>query len=83
MKLGALAVRLRSHESGDAGWSVCMHVDGVEVTTTSMIAELHADGNHRARMLLGSPCGGEYLDLYGSRTAASPTVMRPGSSTVA
>ena len=55
-----------------------MHVDGVEVTTASMIAELHADGNHRAWMLLGSPCGGEYLDLYGSRTAASPTVMRPG-----
>jgi hypothetical protein len=60
-----------------------MHVDGVEATTASMIAELHADGNHRTWMLLGSPCVGEHVELYGSRTAASPTVTRPGSSTVA
>jgi secernin len=82
----SLAAHLRSHECVEAGWSVCMHVDGVEATTASMIAELHADGSHRTWMLLGSPCVGEYVEyveLYGSRTAASPTVMRPGSSTVA
>lgn len=78
-----LAAHLRSHECTEGGWSVCMHVDGVEATTASMIAELHADGAHRAWMLLGSPCAGEYLDRYGSRTAASPTVIRPGSNTVA
>ncbi|MEP7045097.1 MAG: C69 family dipeptidase [Ilumatobacteraceae bacterium] len=80
---GSIAAHLRSHECVEAGWSVCMHVDGVEVTTGSMIAELHADGAHRAWMSSGSPCTNEYVELYGSRTTVSPTPMRPGSSTVA
>jgi secernin len=87
-----LAAHLRSHDSCvEAGWSVCMHVDGIEKTTASMIAELRVDGHHRALMLLGSPCEEEYVEYevagrsgrYGSRMAASPTVMLPGSSTVA
>jgi secernin len=85
----SLAAHLRSHDSCvEPGWSVCMHVDGVEATTASMIAELRADGEHRVWMLLGSPCENEYIEvygsgLYGSRTAVSPVAMRPGSSTVA
>ena len=40
----------------DDGWTVCMHVDGVEATTASIIAELSADEHHLAHCLLGSPC---------------------------
>lgn len=90
----SLSDHLRSHDSCvEPGWSVCMHVDDVEATTASMIAELRADGDHRVWMLLGSPCEHEYVEMYhtndqrsrssGSSTAASPTVIRPGSSTVA
>jgi secernin len=90
----SLAAHLRSHDSCvEPGWSVCMHVDGVEATTASTIAELHAGGEHQVWMLLGSPCENEYVELYrsgtgraglyGSRTAASPAAIRPGSSTVA
>ena len=59
----SLAAHLRSHDScAEPGWSVCMHVDGVETTTASMIAELRAVGDHRAWMLLGSPCQNEYVE---------------------
>jgi hypothetical protein len=62
--VGALMQHLRSHDScGESGWSVCMHVDGVEVTTASMVAELHADGPSTAWMLLGSPCETEYTRI--------------------
>lgn len=67
----SLAAHLRSHEGSEPGWSVCMHVEGVEATTASMIAELHADGNHRAWMLLGSPCAGEYVEVYSSEVYGS------------
>ncbi|HEY0519487.1 MAG TPA: C69 family dipeptidase [Ilumatobacteraceae bacterium] len=83
----SLAEHLRSHDSClEPGWSVCMHA-GVEATTASMIAELRADGAHRAWMLLGSPCEHDYREVSlaspGSRIAGSPTVTRPGASTVA
>ncbi len=53
---------LRSHEScAEPGWSVCMHVDGVEETTASMVAELPADGPPVAHVLVGSPCLNEYV----------------------
>jgi secernin len=56
---------LRSHDScapGEDGWSVCMHVPGVEATTASMVAELVTDGRaSRAWMLLGSPCQSIYV----------------------
>jgi hypothetical protein len=59
--IGALMHHLRSHDScAEPGWSVCMHVDGVEETTASMVAELHADGPSTAWMLLGAPCSNEY-----------------------
>jgi hypothetical protein len=57
----ALQAHLRSHDScGEPGWSVCMHVDGVEATTASMIVELAAGASPRIRALTGSPCEREY-----------------------
>jgi hypothetical protein len=52
----ALEAHLASHAGGEGGWTVCMHVDGVEETTAAMVAELPADGPPRARFALGSPC---------------------------
>jgi hypothetical protein len=61
----SLARHLRSHDScGETGWSVCMHVPGVEVTAASMIAELHTDGAaHRAWVARGSPCQNDYVEV--------------------
>jgi len=61
----SLAQHLRSHDScADPGWSVCMHVAGVEATTASMIAELRSDGGpHRAWVLTGHPCEQEYVEV--------------------
>jgi secernin len=57
----ALAAHLRSHDScREPGWSVCMHVEGEEVTTASMIAELPVAGPPVAWMLTGSPCRNDY-----------------------
>ena len=60
----ALAEHLRSHDScAEPGWSVCMHVDGVEETTASMIAELRSDGApHRVWTVIGHPCEHEYTE---------------------
>ena len=55
---------LRSHDScAEPGWSVCMHVDGVEETTSSMVAELPADGSPVAHVLVGSPCLNDYVTI--------------------
>lgn len=57
----SIAAHLRSHDScTEAGWSVCMHVDDLEATTSSMIAELAADAPPVAWMLIGSPCRERY-----------------------
>ena len=67
--VAAIAAHLRSHDScGADGWAVCMHArdaDGalVEVTTASMIAELHADGAHRAWVAQGSPCERDHQQI--------------------
>jgi secernin len=56
-----MQAHLRSHDSClEPGWSVCMHVDGVEQTTASMIAELPIRRAPVAHMLLGSPCTHDY-----------------------
>lgn len=66
----AVAAHLRSHDScGDAGWSVCMHVDGVEETTASMIAVLRTDGASEIWTLTGHPCEGEYTHFSFSAAA--------------
>lgn len=54
---------LRHHVGGEEGWTVCMHVDGVEATTAALVAELPGSPADSAapvppiaRFLLGSPC---------------------------
>jgi hypothetical protein len=68
----ALADHLRSHDScAEPGWSVCMHVDGVEATTSSIIAELRNDGGpHRAWVLTGHPCEQQYIEVRVGDTVA-------------
>jgi hypothetical protein len=56
VSVDGLARHLRSHIGGDDGWWICMHVDGVESTTASLIAELPIDAAPRAWFGLGSPC---------------------------
>ncbi|CAN0458806.1 unnamed protein product, partial [Phaeothamnion confervicola] len=57
----ALADHLRSHDScAEEGWSVCMHVEGVEATSASMIVTLPSSGSPEALMLVGHPCQQEY-----------------------
>ena len=59
-----LQAHLRSHIGGDGGWTVCMHVDGVEATTASIVAELpEGDRPAVAHMLLGSPCRSDYVTV--------------------
>jgi hypothetical protein len=76
----SLARHLRSHDScSEAGWSVCMHVPGVEVTTASMIAELHTDHDaHRAWVLRGSPCEHDYVEVPIGRSSVNGAVRAPG-----
>ncbi len=54
---------LRSHCGGADGWTVCMHVPGLEATTASVVTTLTADGPPLARFLLGSPCRSVYVPL--------------------
>ena len=63
VSVAALAAHLRSHVGGADGWTVCMHVDGVEATTASVIATLPNGGTPIARFLLGSPCRSLYVPV--------------------
>lgn len=66
LTLEAAEAHLRSHTGGDGGWTVCMHVDGMEATTASMVAELPATGSGDrpvVRFLLGSPCRSVFVPL--------------------
>ncbi len=56
---------LRSHVGGDDGWTVCMHVDGVEATTASMIVSLPEPsmGPPMAWCLVGSPCASIFVPV--------------------
>ena len=60
----SIAAHLRSHDScTEPGWSVCMHVDGEEATTASLIARLPSGAAPVAWMLTGSPCQQEYAQF--------------------
>jgi len=54
---------LRSHLGGGGGWTVCMHVDGFEATTASVIAELPEGRRPIARFSLGWPCRSVFVPL--------------------
>jgi hypothetical protein len=56
----SLEAHLRSHVGGDEGYTVCMHVPGIEATTASMIVELPVGGRPRVWTVQGSPCEHEY-----------------------
>jgi hypothetical protein len=71
VELDAVKAHLRSHV-GEDGYSVCMHVPGVEATTASMIAELPAGPRPRVSMLLGSPCTSVYVPLFVGRPLGKP-----------
>lgn len=58
----AVEAHLRSHDCAEPGWSVCMHVEGVEATTASVIVELGGTVSV-AHWLLGSPCTHQYLTV--------------------
>lgn len=70
--LESVRSHLRSHVGGPDGWTVCMHVEGVEATTASMIAELRPGGRGVARFLLGSPCSSVYVPLFVGRPLGVP-----------
>ena len=60
----SLQTHLRSHDSCvEPGWSVCMHVDGVEATTASMIVKLRSGAAPTVWALTGHPCGREYVSF--------------------
>ena len=70
----ALQQHLRSHDTcAEPGWSVCMHADGVQCTTASMVCELSPDGMSVVHALTGSPC---------ERTATTFTVAEAGAGAV-
>ena len=71
LTVDALKAHLRSHDGGRDGWTVCMHVDGVESTTASMIAALGTDPTP-TRFLLGSPCSSVYVPLFVHRPLGMP-----------
>jgi hypothetical protein len=50
-----LREHLSSHAGGEGGWTVCMHVDGVEETRAALVAELAPDGA-TLWTATGSPC---------------------------
>lgn len=55
-----LKAHLASHGQSVEGWNVCMHVDGVEQTTASMIVEIDQHGRSRIWATQGSPCQSAY-----------------------
>jgi hypothetical protein len=49
-----------------------MHVDDVEATTASVVAELPDGGRPLGRWLLGSPCTSVYVPLFVGRPVGEP-----------
>jgi hypothetical protein len=66
-----LKEHLRSHV-GDDGYTICMHVPGVEATTAALIAELPAGPRPLAHVLLGSPCTSIFVPLFVGRPLGTP-----------
>lgn len=56
VSVDGVARHLSSHGVSDDGWDVCMHVEGVERTTASMIAVIGATDEPEVRMTQDSPC---------------------------
>ncbi|MDQ3147053.1 MAG: C69 family dipeptidase [Actinomycetota bacterium] len=70
--VGSLLAHLRCHV-GEEGFTVCMHVAGVEATTASLVAELPPGPDRPlARWLLGAPCTSVYVPLFVGRPLGQP-----------
>jgi hypothetical protein len=69
--LNDLKAHLRSHAGVD-GYSVCMHVDGEQATTASLIAELPRGATPCAHVLLGWACRSVYVPLFVGRDLGEP-----------
>ena len=41
-----LEAHLRAHVGGANGWTICMHVAGIEATTAAIVAELSPPGEN-------------------------------------
>ena len=59
---------LRSHDGVD-GYSVCMHVPGIEATTASIVVELGDGDDVVSHWLLGAPCEQGYVTMRPYRGA--------------
>jgi hypothetical protein len=69
--IAAVEEHMRSHDSSrEPGWSVCMHVDGVEQTTASMIATLALDGGSTVSVCTGNPCQHPYTTFTFANAAS-------------
>ena len=55
-----LKSHLASHGQSNEGWNVCMHVEGIEKTTASIIAELSIQDGPRVWVTQESPCQSQY-----------------------
>ena len=71
VSLDGVVALLRSHAGCD-GYTVCMHVEGVEATTASAIASLPGGGRPLVRWLAGSPCTSVFVPLYVGRALGEP-----------
>ena len=60
LTIDLIKTHLASHGQSADGWDVCMHVEGVEKTTASMIAELGCDSPPRVWVTQESPCQSQY-----------------------
>lgn len=70
VSVDAVMRHLRSHDGVD-GYSVCMHVPGVEATTASVVVEL--GDQSVAHWLTGAPCGNEYVTVPIGEDPATPS----------
>ena len=70
VRVADLTRHLRSHV-GEEGYTVCMHVPGVEATTASAVAEL-GGARPRGWFLMGSPCTSVYVPLWVGRPLGDP-----------
>lgn len=70
----ALHEHLASHAGGDDGWTVCMHVDGVEETRAGLVAALGPSGAE-IWAAEGSPCRHPFRPVAGFGADGSPDEM--------
>jgi hypothetical protein len=74
--VATLEAHLRAHVGGANGWTICMHVAGIEATTAAIVAELPSrgdDGRHpNARFLLGTPCRSVFVPVFVGQPLGEP-----------